>query len=348
MEGEECMGGRMRAARIYGPYDLRIEEADRPTIDDNKVLIRVLACGICPSDVRGYTGTRRGMHDFPYVPGHEWVGHVVEVGRNASGLQENDRVVPDWRVVCGRCYYCRRGIFNYCSNLARDEVRGGFCEYGYAIPPNLRLIPSNVSYAEACFTEPLACCINGIKRSNIQVGDDVIIVGSGPIGLMHLQLAKHLGARVISCDMIEERLEKAKSLGADELINSSKEDPIKGAKERTEGRGANAVIVAVGGHKPIEQGMGMAGICGTVNIFAGTYPPAIIQFDPNAVHYKQLWVTGSHDYTPHDFTTALKLIANGIVRVKPLISHVLPLERTKEGFDTVVGQKGLKVIIDIA
>jgi L-iditol 2-dehydrogenase len=342
------MDGRMRAVMLYGPYDLRMEEIDKPVIDDDKVLIGIDACGICPSDVRGYTGTRKGTHGSPYVPGHEWVGHVVEVGRNVSGVQVNDRVVPDWRGICGRCFYCRRGIFNYCSNLARDVVKGGFCEYGYAIGPNLRTIPHNVSYAEACFTEPLACCINGIRRCNIQVGNDAIVIGSGPIGLMHLQLAKHLGARVISCDIIEERLEKAKSLGADESINASKENPIERAKELTEGRGADSVVIAVGGQKPIEQGIEMAGICGTVNIFAGTYPPAVISFDPNVVHYKQLWVTGSHDYTPHDFTMALKLIANGIVRVKPLISHVLPFEKTKEGFDTVVGQKGLKVIIDIA
>lgn len=342
------MAGRMRAAMIYGPYDLRIEEADRPTIDDEKVLIRVDACGICPSDVRGYAGTRKGTRGFPYIPGHEWVGHVIEIGRNVKDLKEGDRVVPDWRAVCGRCHYCRRGIFNYCSDLKRDAVRGGFCDYGYAIRTNLRLIPDNVSYEEACFTEPLACCINGMKRCEIQLGDDVVIVGSGPIGLMHLQLAKHLGARVISCDIIGERLDKAKSLGADESIDSSKGDPIERVKELTEGRGADVVVVAVGGRKPIEEGMGMAGICGTVNLFAGTYPPVTIECDPNDVHYKQLWVTGSHDYTPHDFTTALKLISNGAVRVRPLISHILPLEKTKEGFDTVAGQKGLKVIIRVA
>ncbi|MBO3804327.1 MAG: alcohol dehydrogenase catalytic domain-containing protein, partial [Candidatus Brockarchaeota archaeon] len=115
--------------------------------------------------------------DLPYVQGHEWVGRVVEAGSDGLGFREGDVVVPDWRAVCGRCYYCRRGIFNYCENLARDAVRGGFCEYGYAVAPNLRKVPGNVSRVEACFTEPLACCINGIKRCNIQVGDDVIVVG---------------------------------------------------------------------------------------------------------------------------------------------------------------------------
>lgn len=341
------MDGKMKAALLYGPYDLRVGDVEKPTIGDDKVLIRIDACGICPSDIRAYAGMRK-VASFPYVPGHEWVGHVVEVGRNVQGFQEGDRVVPDWRAVCGKCYYCRRGIFNYCGNLARDAVRGGFCEFGYAIDQNLRFIPDNVSYIEACFTEPLACCINGIKRCNIKVGDDVVIVGSGPIGLIHLQLAKHLGARVISCDIIEERLEKARSLGADETINPSEEDPIERAKELTEGRGANAVIVAVGGKKPIEQGIGMAGILGVVNLFAGTYPQTTIDLDPNVVHYKQLSITGSHDYTPHDFTVAIKLIANGTVKVKPLVSHVLPLQKVKEGFDIVVGQKGLKVVIEMA
>lgn len=342
------MGEKMRSALLYAPNDLRVEKVDKPTIESNMALTRIDACGICPTDVRAYSGLSQPKRfHMPYTPGHEWVGHVVEVGRDVTSFEEGDRVVPDWRVVCGKCYYCRRGIFNYCKNIVRGLVRGGFCEYGYAIESNLRLIPNSVSYEEACFTEPLACCINGTKRCNIQVGDDVVIVGSGPIGLMHLQLAKHRGARVISCDLIKERLETAKGLGADDTILCSEEDPIEKVEDLTDGRGANAVIVAVGGDIPIDQGIKMAGTCGTINLFAGTYPPAKIILDPNDIHYRQLVITGSHDFIPHDFTTALKLIRSEIVKVRPLISHVLPLGRVKEGFDIVVGRKGLKVIIEI-
>ena len=339
------MKKKMKAALLYGPFDLKVEEVERPTIDQDQVLISIHVCGICPSDVRAFSGIRKVAWTLPYIPGHEWVGHIVEVGKSISGFSEGDRVVPDWRAICGKCYYCSRGIFNYCENLSRGLVRGGFCEYGYSIQSNLRSIPQGVSYEEACLTEPLACCINGARRSNIQLGTDVVVVGSGPIGLLHLQLAKHLGARVISCDLIAERLEKAKSLGADEVILASQEAPVERVKELTDGRGADVVIVAVGGRTPVEQGIEMAGICGTVNLFAGTYPPTEIKLDPNVVHYKQLSVTGSHDYTPHDFTTALKLIACKTVKVKPLISHVLPLEKVKEGFDIVMQRKGLKVAV---
>ena len=335
----------MKAALLYGPLDLRVEEIEPPTIDRDQVLINIHACGICPSDVRAFSGIRKAPRGLPYTPGHEWVGHIVEIGKDVSGFNKGDRVVPDWRAICGKCYYCSRGIFNYCENLSRGLVRGGFCEYGYSAESNLHVIPESVSYEEACFTEPLACCINGTRSSNTQIGDDVVIVGSGPIGLLHLQLAKRQGARAISCDLIPERLEKAKSMGADEVILASEGDPVERVVELTEGRGANAVIVAVGGRTPIEQGIEMAGICGTVNLFAGTYPPVEMTLDPNIIHYKQLSVTGSHDYTPNDFTLALKLLAKKIVKVKPLISHILPLEKAKEGFQIVMQRKGLKVVV---
>jgi len=342
------MGERMKSALLYGPHDLRVEEIDKPIIGADMVLIKIDACGICPSDVRVYSGVRKPIQRARYTLGHEWAGHIVEVGEDVTGFGVGDRVVPDWRVICGKCYYCRRGIFNYCKNLRRGLVKGGFCEYGYAIESNLRLIPRDVSYEEACFTEPLACCINGINRCNIGMGDDVVIVGSGPIGLMHLQLAKRRGARVISCDLIKERLEMAECLGADDTILSSEENPIEKVKDLTDGRGANVVIVAVGGEIPITQGIKMAGINGIINFFAGTYPSTKIELDPNEVHYKQLTITGSHDFTPHDFTTALELIQRRIVKVKPLISHILPLEKINEGFNIVMRRKGLKVIIKIS
>ena len=334
----------MKAAVLYGVKDIRIEEWADPKIADDEVLIRIVACGICPSDLRIYIGLRE-PRKFPIVLGHEWVGYVVNVGDKVRSFKEGDRVVADWRVVCGRCYYCRRGIFNYCLNLQVNRVQGGFCEYGKAPESNLRIIPSKVAYEEAIFTEPLACCINGITRSNINPGDDVVIIGAGPIGLMHLQLAKHLGARVIVSDPIKDRLKVAKNLGADEVVCPAEEDPVDRVKSLTDGRGATAVIVAVGGGAPVKQAIDMAATCGVVNIFAGTYPSTEIPLDPNLIHYKQLTLTGSRDFTPHHFTTALKLMELGIVKVKPLISHILPLEKIDEGFRIVEKSEGLKVVI---
>ncbi len=338
------MPNKMKAALLYAPRDVRVEETDMPQMDESKLLIKIKDCGICPSDVRWYTGARK-TSAYPRRLGHEWVGEIVEVGSLVEGFKVGDRVANDWRVVCGECYYCRRGIFNYCENFKGGVAQGGFSEYGISIPSNMRVIPEGVSYEQATFTEPLACCINGISMCNIKMGDDVVIVGNGPIGLIHIQLAKHLGARVIACDLIEERLEKAKEVGADDAVNPTKEDAIEKVKELTEGRGANVLLVAVGSTKAMEMALQMAGICATVNFFAGTYPPAKMELDPNLIHYKQIYLTGSHDFTPHNFTTALKIIDHNIVKVKPLISHVLPLENIKEGLDTVEGQKGFKVVV---
>jgi L-iditol 2-dehydrogenase len=340
------MANKMKAAWIYGPHDLRVGEADMPSIDDSKALIKIKTCGVCPSDVRFYTGARKGA-DYPRIAGHEWTGVIVEVGKNVEGFEPGDRVAADWRVICGRCYYCRRGVFNYCSNLQRGQMRGGYCEYGYSVPQNLRKIPDNVSFEEASFTEPLACCLNGASRSNIRPGDDVAVLGVGQIGLMHVQIAKRLGARVIACDLVPRRLELAKTLGADDVINISEGNAVEAIRAMTEGRGANTVILAVGNARAAETAIEMTGVCGTINYFAGFYPSLPMTVDPNVIHYKQLNVTGSHDFTPHDFTTALKLIEHGVVNVKALISHRFPLDEIQQGFNTVVDLSGVKVMIEV-
>jgi L-iditol 2-dehydrogenase len=338
----------MKAARLYGIRDLRVEDVGNPEPGPGEALIRIQTCGVCPSDLRAYLGARAhgGGMSLPRTPGHEWAGVVVALGEGTDGssIKVGERVVADWRYVCGRCYQCRRGVFNYCENLTRG-VRGGFAEYGVAPLSQLRLIPDNVSFEEASFTEPLACIVQAHSYTQINLGDDVVIVGAGPIGLLHLQVALHRGGRVIVSDPIANRLEKAKELGAHDVIDASAQDPVARVKELTEGRGANAVIVAVGAPEPIRQGLQMATINGWVNLFAGTYPPTEIPIDPNLIHYQQLRVTGSHDFTPHHFTTALRLIQFGIVRVKPLISHRFELDQVKDAFETTAGRSGLKSMV---
>jgi L-iditol 2-dehydrogenase len=307
----------MKTTRLYGVGDLRVEEVGRPAISaDDEALIRIHACGICPSDVRPYSGVRSPSHPFPYT-----------------------------RVVCGECHYCIRGLHNFCEDLRRERVRGGFAEYGMALASNLLKIPENVSYAEACFCEPLACCVNGSLGSGIKFGDKVVIIGAGPIGLLHLQLARHSGARVAVSDLISNRLKKAEELGADEVIHASQEDPVQRVSELTGGYGADVVIVCVGARRALQQALDMVGICGTVNFFAGTYPPTTLDIDPNLIHYKQIRLTGSHDFNPFHFQTALRLMEMGMVKVAPIVSHELPLRRVEEGFDIVAERKGLKVII---
>ena len=331
---------------LYGFKDLRIEEVEKPKVNHNEILFKVMACGICPSDVRGWN--RNQKLDHPRIPGHESAGEVIEIGEKVDGLEIGDRIVRDWRDTCGVCYYCRKGLYNFCleaETSSRQGFQGGFCEYSKVRDPVYRKIPDNLSYEEAAFTEPLACCINGIHQSNIEIGDDVAIIGCGPIGLQLLQLSKARGARLIAVDLMEERLQIAKKLGAHDVINAKEQNTIQAVQDLTDGRGVNASIVAVGGAIPIKNGLDILDLDGTLNIFAGTYPKAEIPLDPNPPHYKHLKITGSHDFTPHDFTTALKLIEKGIVDVKSLISHRLPLSDTQKGFDIVSKQEGLKIII---
>ena len=334
----------MKAARLYGVRDLRIEEVPDPTPGPGEILIDIKACGVCPSDLRAYTGSHASPSSLPRTPGHEWAGVVIGLGDGVADLKVGDRVVPDWRVVCGKCYNCRRGVFNYCTNLQRT-VRGGFAELGTAPATNVRKIPDHVSFEQAAFCEPLACCLNGNQACRVGIGDDVAIVGCGPIGLQHLQLVRNQGARIIAVDLDERRLEMAKKLGAHDLVKVGEGDPVKRVRELTEGRGADAVVVAVGNAVAAKQGILMAGINGRVQLFAGTYPSTEMPLDPNTVHYGQLVLTGSHDFTPHHFSTALKIISYGIVDVKTLISHRFPLEQTKEALEITETRSGLKSMV---
>jgi L-iditol 2-dehydrogenase len=287
-----------------------------------------------------------GSGGTPRRIGHEWTGEVVALAVEDPGLSVGDRVAVDWRVICGVCHYCRRGAFNFCLAAEPPRVRGGYGEYGCAPVSNLRRLPSHVTYAEAVFAEPLACCINGMRRSNVDFGRSVVVIGCGPIGLMHLQLARHRGAHVIACDLLPERLEKAREVGAHETVCPAQEDAVARVKEATGGFGADAMMIAVGGVAPLEMALQMADLNATVNLFAGTYPAETIALDPNLIHYKQINLTGSHDFSPDDFSAALRLIADGIVNTRALISHTLPLDRVQEAFEIVAAREGVKVVVE--
>ncbi|MDQ1280703.1 MAG: hypothetical protein QG670_1966 [Thermoproteota archaeon] len=337
----------MKAALLYGPRDLRVEVVDIPQMTDDFALIKIMACGVCPTDLRTYIGSRASTTSGPRRIGHEWVGEVIEVGKNITRVKVGDRVAINNKIPCGNCYYCTNGADHLCTNLfgAGRVISGGDAQYGVATDKALYQIPDNVSWEEAAFAEPVSCVMNGIDNCNIKLGDDVLIVGAGPMGLLNMQIAKLKGGRIIMSDIIDERLAKAKEMGADEVINSSTGDFTKMVKDLTGGRGADVVVVSVGNRIAETQGLSAAGKNSTVIFFGGTWPETKIEIDPNFFHYNEVKLTGSSNFNYGVFPRSLKLMSSKLIKLEPIISHRLPLDRVKEGFELVEKKGGMKVMI---
>jgi L-iditol 2-dehydrogenase len=221
----------------------------------------------------------------------------------------------------------------------------------FAVLPYRNIHPiqnETTSFKAAAFTEPLSCVVRGQKMLRLSPGEVELIVGAGPIGLMHMQIAKLFGLKqVIVADLIPERLELAKELGADVVCDNSKQDLRETVMNVTGGRGADAAVVTVGVSSVVTQAAGCIADAGRLNIFAGIYPATPLEIDPNLIHYKELVVTGSADSTPEDMHDALGYIEAGKVNVERLISHQLPLEKLQEGFELVLNRQGLKVMAEV-
>ena len=331
----------MKAAVIYKEKDVRVEHLPKPKVGSKEVLVRVKACGVCPSDLRFYTGDKK--IEKPWILGHEVSGVVEEVGEEVSKVKPGDEVVVCTDIPCGKCEYCIEGRTNLCVNRAITD--GGFSEFKLS-DENYLYKFSEVSFEEASFTEPLACCLNGILRANVTLGSKVAILGAGPIGLLHLQLAKLRGApQIFVFDPIDERRDKALELGADGAYKPESKQLNSLIKKLTNGKGVDVVIVAVGSYEAVIQGLSIINKQGTLMLFAGIHPKKEVNLDLNFLHYNEITLTGSSDYPLHLFSKALNLILTKRIIVKPLISHILPLEKIKDGFEIALKREGLKVII---
>jgi len=337
----------MKAAFVYGPRDLRVEEAPLPKLSRHEVLVRVKACGICYSDVRFYLGLKKYRQttfgrSSPGFTGHEWSGEVVEVGGDVSSISIGDRIVPNIIIPCGKCKPCRQGRVNLCPN--KIFTHGGFAEYVKAPAENLLRIPNGLSFEEAAMTEPLACCLNAISRSDVRKNSDVIVIGDGFMGLLNMQLARLSGGKVIVVGHHDERLKIAEMLGAYRVVNSRKVNPIEEIRKDFPD-GADLVIAAVGNRDAIELAVKLVGIGGTINIFAGTYPPVEIPLDVNLIHYNEIILTGSNVALPEHFEKALEILASRRVDVRTLITHRFKLEEISMAFEAVEKRKVIKAVI---
>ncbi len=340
----------MKAALLYGVKDLRIEQVEKPKVGYGEVLVRVKAATTCGTDLkifqRGYVG---GVIQLPTVFGHEWAGDIVEVGEGVPWFKKGIRVRGGNSSPCLRCKMCQRQQYNLCEDMM--WLWGAYAEY-IKVPQrivmlNTQQIPAHVSYEEAAITEPLACVLHGLEKTHIKLGDTIAIIGAGPIGLLHLIAAKKMGAgNIIISDMIDERLQLARELGADETINAKQEDTVKKTKKLTEGYGADIVVEAIGLPATWEQALKMVRKGGIVLEFGGCPPGTEIKVSTEQLHYGETTLLGSFHTTPAHFKKALNLIASGTLNVKPLVTRRMKLDSLKEAFETLTTSKGdIKIAI---
>jgi len=344
----------MRAAQMYGVNDVRVVEVPKPGISNNEILVKVKSAGICGTDLRMIRNGVPGIGEqTPRTLGHEISGVIEEVGTGVSGYRVGDRVALAPNMGCGICDECVKSDYHLCANYTAVGVQlnGGFAEY-VVIPEtavrfgNLAPIPEHVSFEAAALVEPLSCVYNGILQCPIRLGDDVLIIGAGPIGIMYAQLAKRSGAsRVFVTNRSPQRLRLCNEIDP-ELITIEHERLKEEIKERTNGRGVDVCVTANASPEAQQLAVELSAMHGRINFFGGL-PKASenVAINTNAIHYKQIIATGSTKANNHHFRKTLHFIATGIVDAERLVSAKFPIERMDEALGYAMSSQGIKTLI---
>jgi L-iditol 2-dehydrogenase len=351
----------MKVARFYAPGDIRIEDAPEPNPSPTEVKIRVRNCSTCGTDVKIFKSGHQNI-DPPRIMGHEIAGEVVEVGARMRPAGDDrawavgDRVQVIAAVPCGRCADCLRGWMTICPNQTSIgyQYEGGFAEYLIVPEQVLRVdglnrIPDGVGFDEASVAEPFACAINAQELARVGPGDDVVVIGAGPIGCLHVRLARANGAkRVFLVELNQQRLDiSAAVVAPDAAIGGTDVDPIQAVLELTEGRGVDVAITAAASGKAQEDALRMLARRGRLSFFGGLPKDRpTITLDSNMVHYRELTIVGANGSSPDHNKRALALIASGEVPAKDLITHRLPLDRVLDAIGIVSRGEGIKVTIE--
>ncbi|GIE82924.1 alcohol dehydrogenase [Actinoplanes philippinensis] len=345
----------MKVVRFHAPGDVRFEDAPEPEAGPGEVKIRVRNCSTCGTDVKISKFGHHHIHP-PRVMGHEIAGEIVQVGEGVDGWSAGDRVQVIAAIPCGDCPECVRGRMTICPNQVSMgyHFEGGFAQF-MVVPKEvlkvdgLNRIPEGVSFAEASVAEPLACALNAQNLARVGEGDDVVVIGSGPIGCLHVRLARARGAaRVFLVELSRQRLEMAANLvKPDAAICAGEVDPVEEVLKLTDGRGADVIITAAASGKAQEQAIQMAARQGRISFFGGLPKDnPTITCDSNLVHYRELTIVGANGSSPAHNAEALNLVATGAVPVADLITHRLPLESAIDAFGIVARGEAIKVTIE--
>jgi L-iditol 2-dehydrogenase len=322
----------MHAAVYHGKDDVRIQSVPVPELEAGEILVRVHSCGICGTDLKKISS---GSHSAPRIFGHETAGVVARVGAGVTRFRRGDRVMIFHHIPCGDCFYCERKVFAQCpvykqvgTTAGFEPSGGGFAEYvrvmEWIARRGIVRIPDRVSFEQAAFIEPVNTCMKGVETLRLQAGETVLVIGSGPIGIILGALAMRAGIRVIASDLFQERLQAAKSFGIFDSIDASKEDTVARTRALTDGRGADAVIVAVPGNALVRTALDAARPGGRVLLFANTTPSEAI-IDPAAICVGEKSLLGSYSASVDLQNESVRLVFSGEIDFTRLISHRFPL-----------------------
>ena len=346
----------MLAAVYHGPNDLRVEDVPEPVIGKAEILVKVVSASICGTDLRILHGNHRMYPPGTVrIPGHEVVGSIAEVGSQVRNYAIGQRVFCAPNTGCGQCPQCITGNNNLCANYDAIGVTsdGGFAEY-VRIPAssvrqgNVIPVSPSVDPAVAALMEPFACVLRGQNSLRMQPGELVLILGAGPIGVMHIKLAKARGAgRVIVSEPQPERAAQATRMGADRVVDPTSENLKMALNEESQGRGADVIIVAAPAHAAQESALDLAAISGRINFFGGLPKDRpIINFDSNLVHYKELVITATTACSTADCWQATQIVNSGLVDLTPVVSQRFPLRDAAMAFAAAEDRKSLEVVLE--
>jgi len=344
----------MQAAVYRGVNDVRLETVPVPTIGPGEMLVRVHSCGVCGTDLKKIS---TGSHSAPRIFGHETSGVVAAVGQGVTKYRPGDRVMVFHHIPCRECFYCQNKTFAQCTTYKKvgctagfEPSGGGFAEYvrvmDWIVQYGTVLIPDETSYEQACFVEPVNTCLKGVNTLQLRPGETVLTIGQGPIGIILSVLAKSAGATLITSDLYPERLRIGSSFGLDLTIDASRTNVVDHVREVTQGRGADAVILAVGGNSLIRTAMDAARPGGRILLFAQTqHGEAVI--DPAAICVDEKTLVGSYSASVDLQEESVRFVMNREMDLERLISHRFPLSQGPEALEVAAHPQpsSMKIVI---
>ncbi len=340
----------MKALVFHEPGRISVEERPTPAPGPDEALIRVAATSICHSDIRVYRGLKSAKPGV--IPGHETAGTVVAVGDGVTEVRSGQRVAVNPIVADGDCFFCRRGKRNRClSRITLGyEADGGLAEYLLAPAQTVALghllpVPDGLPLTRACLTEPLACVLNSIETCRLEAGGSLLVIGAGPMGLMHVVLAQALGASVVLVSEPDAtRRAIATELGATRVLDPAQDDVPAAVRDATGGLGTDAVALTAGFPEAVATALTAARRQGVVNLFAGFPPGAAPSLDVNLIHYGELTLTGSQNATTPQYQRALELLPN-LADIDRIVTHRFGIDEAARSYETRLEGEGLKSMV---